>query len=213
MNPRERELPQYNPERERDRYEEIESGVPGILLLAEPETKPKLSPDKVRIFAKLAEKYYIFETDEKDAETEQKALKDQMVKMAEKADGLRGVVIIKTGLRVSIFPSEDITWDRAILKKALGDAYARTVTETLLVRVNVPIPAGKKTLYAEDIDILFIKTLKNLGISRQNIEAFVKREVDISINKKELKNLPVKLPEKAIKEVKVTWKVLPKAFD
>jgi hypothetical protein len=109
---------------------------------------------------------------------------ERLKRVAMQHDGVRGIALSKIGRVVNIFPSYKITYDRDVLKSALGQAYPTVAHEKLTFGIDIPegvdTLAGPLTpeLAAVAVHAGFLA----LGISPEERDKIMTTTIDVKVD-------------------------------
>lgn len=146
----------------------------------------------------------------KELESQRNFLKENIVKFAEQ--GFRGLVSEKDNFDLTVFPREIIEWEREKLKRALGILYPNLVSETLSIKITLPIGIQRKgtTISEGLITEKILATLVKMGFSQDEIKKIFSKEIELAVNENKLKELILKgqieIPDEA-KKREIVWVV------
>jgi len=197
----------------KERFETFPTHLEGIQLRREPDVELDILRRTTEELYELAKKYSGVKW-EMDRLAEAQALgRDQILKIVQKTEGLRGLISEKDNFVLTTFPSEKVSYDRYLLRQSLEISYPAIVREMLVVSIFVPVGFVTKTgvtISEEILEGTIKKALIGLGISEEELPKVMDQRINLDVNEEKLNKMigqgKVKL-EPGARQVKITWNV------
>ncbi len=197
----------------KERFETFPTELPGVQLRIEPGIKLDILQRTIGSFYQLAKQFAEGKFQIDDLTNQQIPRRKEIIGVAKKHEGLRGLISEEDKFVLTVSPSEKIIWDQKLLKESLGIAYSAVTREELAVNVLIPVGflTEKGVTISEEVMTKAIgEALANLGISQEDLAKVMRQEVNISLDEKKVAEMvnqgQVKLPEGA-KTSEITWTV------
>lgn len=187
-----------------ERFAEQLTEIPYAVLRVESGTEVELPLTTLAKLLDEATAYHKTKLRINELGAEQEPRHDDFLELAEDYEGFRGVINKQDSVILTLVPQErDVTWDKDLLKEALGRLYPDVVRE----RYSLEIPdhiykLDGKRVEAEQIVAVISKALvKSLGILPEEVELAFGLGGKIEVDEKRLQELEfekrVILPEQA----------------
>lgn len=168
---------------QKEKLERITSGIPGVMLMVKKGAERiKIPLDAIRKFYCFIKKHRLIEHKEQLLREKKETIKKILVKFVSSHPGLTGLETETNNLRTSIFESrsQEIIYDRGLLKKSLGPAYEGTVLEDLRLTITLTSDYPKEEL---------IQFLKKFFDKEEIYKKLVKEEVILRVDEIKLKEM------------------------
>lgn len=168
---------------QKEKLERITSGIPGVMLMVKKGAERiKIPLDAIRKFYSFIKKHRLIEHKEQCLREKKETIKKILVKFVSAHPGLAGLETETNNLRTSIFESrsQEIIYDRGLLKKSLGQAYEGTVLEDLRLTITLTSDYPKEEL---------IQFLKKFFDKEEIYKKLVKEEVILRVDEVKLKEM------------------------
>ncbi|MCK4355139.1 hypothetical protein KAW43_02165 [Candidatus Parcubacteria bacterium] len=197
----------------KERFGTSPTHIKGVQLRREPDVELDILRKTTEEFYDLARKYYTIKCEIDRLDEAKRLGREQILKIAQKTKGLRGLISEKDNFVLTAFPSEKVSYDRDLLRQSLQISYPAIVRETLIVSVFVSAGFVTKkgiTISEEILQKTIRKALMGLGISEEELPKVMSQEINIDVNERKLKSMvdkgKVKL-ESGTRKEKTTWNV------
>lgn len=167
----------------KERFGTLPTELPGVQLRTEPGTKLNIMRKTIENFYQLARQFAEIKFKIDKLTDQQASLRDEIIGLAKKHEGLRGLTSEVDNFVLTVIPKEEIIWDRELLKESLGITYSAVVREDLIVNVTIPVGFRTKkgvTISGEVLEKAIRKALVNLGISEEDLTKVMRQEVNIT---------------------------------
>lgn len=197
----------------KEKFETLPTELPGVQLKIESGARLDILRKTITRFYKLAKQFakVYFQINELTNQ-QQLPLRKEIIAIAEKHQGLRGLISEADNFVLTLTPREKIIWDRELLKESFGVAYPAVVSREYLV-VSILVPVGfiteKGVTISEEVMIKAIEeALANLEISMEDLAKIMCREVNISVDEEKLNEMVNRGQVKLLKGTKtseITW--------
>lgn len=168
---------------QKEKLERIVSGIPRVMLIVKKGVERiKISLAAVQKFYSLIKKHRLIEHKEQLLQEKKETIKKILVNFVSSHPGLAGLETEANNLRTSIYESrsQEIIYDRCLLKKSLGPAYEGAVLEDLRLTVTLTSDYPKEEL---------IQFLKKFFADEQVYKKLVKEEVILRVDEVKLKGM------------------------
>lgn len=197
----------------RKRFETSPTHLEGTQLRKEPGIELDILRKTIEEFYDLAKNFAIVEENLQRLAEAKHNVRERIIKIVWTNAGLRGIISKKENFVLTVFPSEEVSWNRELLKKSLGIRYPDLVGEKLWFVVSIPV--GYKTETGTTIsegvlEEAVVKALTNLGISTPELAKIFRKTVYLNVAEKKLDKLisenEIELQPGARKS-EITWNV------
>lgn len=189
---------------ENKKWKVFETHLEGVKIRAEKEVD--ILRRTLENFYKTVKQFAKLNFQLKDFEKEAKGLKEKIIQVAKEHEGLRGMISEKDNIVLLVFPKEKVTWNPDLLRKALGNLYSNFVKECLKVTIHLPVIQGEKIISKEIVERLMENALMETGLSKEEIEKIIEKDVEVEVDEDRIKKSGIKIPENA-KSRKEIWTV------
>ena len=197
----------------KERFGTSSTHIEGVRLRKEPDVELDILRSTTEEFYDLARKYHKIKCGIDRLEGARLLGREQIVKIAQEAKGLRGLISEKDKFVLTTFPSEKVSYDRDLLRQSLQISYPAIVREMLVISISVPVgfvTEKKITISEEILEKTIKKALTGLGISKEELPKVMSQKINMDVNEKELNKMisqgKVELESGARKE-EITWSV------
>jgi len=202
----------------KERFATVQTLIPGVSLRTEPGAEVDILKLQKTIeeLASLAKGYAERKFQIDKLTSQQKGPDEEIKTLAETHEGLRGVQSEEDNFVLSIFPSDSVTYNEALLEKSMGIAYSSVVHKDLVVSISVPLGFQTEKGPIEDklLRQVLTQALIDLGLKESDLSKIMTVDVDQRVDKQTLEKMikegKVKL-RKGTKQIDRTWaiKVVP----
>jgi len=187
--------------KKKEKEKRVSTEIKGVSLIFK---KDVMVPLKIRKrtaanFYGLAVKYKRLEKNEEENKKRKKELKNPILKIAEMLSGLRGLESVKDNLRLIVYPTEHIQYNREPLQESLGIVYDSVVKEDLILTITLTADIDK--------DFILQKLRKTL---KKNYETLVVEETILRVDEEKLNQMVEKGQVKLLDDAKIvdtTWNI------
>ena len=160
-------------------YETVVTHREGIRLRVEQSKRPDILKRKIGRLAIAGRQFNRLKKRIEKLTGQQKRPEAEIKDLATAHDGLRGYESDRDNLRVTVFPTHTIAWDRDKLRDSLGVAYTTVVGEDLQVTMSVPLGhvTEQGALTSEMAHTAIYLGLLSLGFEREALPSIVNSQV------------------------------------
>jgi hypothetical protein len=178
------------------------STVEGISLKLESGTELNPSKTTIRGLARASRKVNRFKKQEAKAKNDRSDISRELTDYARENSGFRGL-ILDDELSVTVYPSNDITYNYPKLKKALKASASTVVSEDLQATISIPL--GHETpdgpLSGKMVRDALEGTVRGLGFSKRATRTILHSVIDYRVDEPKLYELmsndQVRIPDSA----------------
>lgn len=190
----------------KERFELLPTFIPEVKLKSEPETKLTFPPSVFELLYNLSQDYVKRHRKINALSKEQNEKKKEIIKMAQRNKGFRGIISEKENFNLTVSPSEKISWDRDKLKESLKNFYPLAVRESMIINILIPTPENKEELIENAVK----KALIRIGFDKKYLDELIQKEFRLTVDEEKINQLVESskinlLPE--TKKTEISWKV------
>jgi hypothetical protein len=205
--------PKAEKKKSKDRFAELSTHVPGVVLKVEPGTDLKLARKTIEELLNLARTYFDLDRQKKQVISEQETPDETIKGLAAAHEGLRGIQSADDNFVLTVFPKEKTDWDQDLLEKSLGGSFSAVAHPD--VTISVSVPTGLQTrrkglMTTELVQRVIRQALIDTGLEEEDVDKIIKTEVNLRVDSKKLDEMvaakKVILAEGA-RTTKITWTI------
>lgn len=193
-----------------DKYETIPTRVSGIELIIEKGAGPRVGKKVLETFSILGNLLRRYKAQAEELNETIQTTREEIIKIVEKKEGLRGITHKEDNLKLTAFPREVVRYDPGLLKKSLGSAYSFIAREELVVTMTIPPDVARR----KEITQRLKQALTDLGINKRDLRKVMKTEIHLDVDDETLMEMIEEDRAKLLagaRETKRSWTV--KAVD
>lgn len=168
-----------------DVYENVPTVTDGVELRVVMGTRPNIPVEVVKLFLDVALKFMRNKQEIGLRNTDNKELREKIIRYAESIPGLRGIRSGPDNFGLLAVRKEEATWDQKLLKASLGVAYPALVAEEFVATVTIPPGVISEEKLREGLERL----LKEIGVPLADIPKLLKTDTILSIDTEKLDEL------------------------
>lgn len=202
--------------------ETISTHIKGVEIKKDPEVKEvKLSQKETEEFLNYNRLYAQTSFGADKLSERMDELKEKIIEVVEKNEGIRGVISKKDGFDITIYPRTKTESDLDALLDSLGDmVYASVVNPEVRIVLSYPHSYVTKKgvkITAERIIEAFQKALSDLGITQKEQKPLLGSEKKANVNWRKINKMEregkVEISEEARRIIQTGWGIRPSRIE